>query len=100
MVDNKSPEHLFEKRKIDFETNLKNDMANAFKVLERQDLPMKFESVSIEERPEKPGEIDKSDVARIVAVLIGKNGLKHKVYFNIPKINPDTGIFRVNGKKK
>ena len=32
-VDNKSPEHLFEKRKIDFETNLKKDVSNSFKVL-------------------------------------------------------------------
>jgi DNA-directed RNA polymerase beta subunit len=100
MVDNKSPEHLFEKRKIDFETNLKNDMTNAFKVLERQDLPLKFDSIKIEERPEKAGEIDKSDIARIVTVLVGKNGIKHKVYFNIPKIDPNTGIFRVNGRKK
>jgi len=100
IIDNKSPEHLFEKRKIDFETNLKNDMINAFKVLQRQDVPMKLESVSIESKPERPGEIDKSDIARVVAVLIGKNGKKHKVRFNIPKIDVKTGVFRVNGKKK
>jgi hypothetical protein len=29
-VDNKSPEHIFEKRKIDFETNLKKDIVNSF----------------------------------------------------------------------
>ena len=100
LIDNKSPEHLFEKRKIDFEKNLKNDMINAFKTLERQDVPMKLESVEIETKPVRPGEIDKSDIARIVAVLIGKNKKKHKVRFNIPKIDPDSGVFRVNGKKK
>lgn len=99
-LDYINPEHLFEKRKIDFETNLRNDMINAFKVLEGQDLPMKFESLEIQERPAKPGEIEKSDVARIVAVVIGKNGKRHKVYFNIPKIDPNTGTFRVNGRKK
>ncbi len=100
LIDNKNPEHLFEKRKIDFETNLRNDMINAFKVLERQDLPLRFESLKIEERPSRAGEIDKSDVARIVVVVIGRDGKKHKIRFNIPKINPDTGVFRVNGKKK
>jgi DNA-directed RNA polymerase beta subunit len=99
-LDYISPEHLFEKRKIDFETNLRNDMINAFKVLEGQDLALIFESLKIEEKPERYGEIDKSDIARIIAVLIGKNGKKHTVRFNIPKINPDTGIFRVNGRKK
>ena len=100
LVDNKNPEHLFEKRKIDFETNLKNDMINAFKVLERQDLPLRFDSLKIEGRPDRPGEIDKSDVARVAALLIARDGKKHKTRFNIPKIDPDTGVFRVNGKKK
>lgn len=99
-IDNKNPGHLFEKRKIDFETNLKNDMKSAFKVLERQDIPFKFESLSIVDKPEKPGEIDKSDIARIIAVVIDKHGKKHKIRFNIPKIDPNTGTFRVNGKKK
>ena len=99
-LDYMNPQHLFDKRKIDFETNLRNDMINAFKVLQGQDLPLQFQSLAIEDRPAKPGEIDKSDVARIVADLIGVNGKKHKVRFNIPKIDPNTGIFRVNGRKK
>jgi DNA-directed RNA polymerase beta subunit len=99
-IDNKTPEHLFEKRKIDFETNLRNDMINAFKVLERQDIPLKFDSLKIEDKPKRAGEIDKSDIARIIVVLIDKHGNKHKVRFNIPKIDPNTGTFRVNGKKK
>lgn len=99
-IDNKNPAHLFEKRKIDFETNLKNDMKNAFRVLERQEIPFKFDSLKIEDKKERPGEIDKSDIARIVATLIDKHGKKHTVRFNIPKIEPNTGTFRVNGRKK
>jgi DNA-directed RNA polymerase beta subunit len=99
-LDYMTPEHLFQKRKIDFETNLRNDMINAFKVLEGQDLPMQFQSLTIEDKPPRAGEIEKSDIARIVAIIIGKDGKKHKVRFNIPKIDPDTGTFRVNGRKK
>jgi len=100
MVDNKNPQHLFEKRRIDFETNLKKDMVNAFKVLEKQDIPLKFDSIKIETKPARAGEIQKSDIARIIATVIDPHGKKHILRFNIPKIDPDTGTFRVNGRKK
>ena len=100
LVDNKSPEHLFEKRRIDFQINLKKDMKEAFKVLERQDIPLMFQDLKIEDKPVRPGEIDKSDIARIAVLLQDKKGRKHKVRFNIPKIDPNSGVFRVNGRKK
>ena len=40
MVDKKSPEHIFQKRQLDFETNLKKDMTNSFKVLVRKEVPL------------------------------------------------------------
>ena len=100
MVDDKSPEHIFSKRRIDFETNLRKDMINAFKILERKEIPFKFESIKIVDAPPRAGEIDKSDISYIVVTLRDNFGKIHTVKMAIPKIDPATGIFRVNGKKK
>jgi DNA-directed RNA polymerase beta subunit len=100
LIDKKTPEHIFDKRRIDFETNLKKDMANAFKVLEGKDIPLKFENVSISDKPQRSGEINKSDIAVVGITLKDKFGKSHRVKIEIPKIDPKTGTFRVNGKKK
>lgn len=99
-IDNKSPEHIFNKRQIDFQTNLKKDLVNAFKVLETQDIPLKFKSFKMADRAGKFGEIRKSDVALITVTLIDKFGNEHIIQLEIPKIDPNTGTFRVNGERK
>lgn len=100
MIDGKSPEHIFDKRRIDFETNLRKDMTNAFKVLEGKDIPLKFENISIADKPQRVGEISKSDIAVVSITLKDKFGKSHRVKLEIPRIDPKTGTFRVNGKKK
>ena len=99
-VEGKTPEHIFDKRRIDFETNLRKDMTHAFKVLENRDIPLKFESISIKDTPQRAGELAKSDEATIRIKLKDKKGKIKEVSLIIPKINPDTGTFRVNGQKK
>jgi DNA-directed RNA polymerase beta subunit len=99
-VDGKTPEHIFDKRRIDFETNLRKDMVNAFKVLENRDIPLKFDSISIKDKPQRAGEISKSDEAIITIKLKDSRGKVQEVALTIPKIDPDTGTFRVNGRKK
>ncbi len=100
IIEDKTPEHIFSKRKIDFETNLKKDMINAFKILEKKEIPLIFDSIQVVDAPPKAGEIDKSDIAHIKVALTDSFGKKQKVKIAIPKINPDTGVFRVNGRKK
>lgn len=99
-VDGKTPEHIFDKRRIDFETNLRKDMSNAFKVLEGRDIPLKFDSISIKPKPQRAGELSKSDEALVAIKLKGPNGKPQEVNLSIPRIDPDTGTFRVNGQKK
>lgn len=99
-VGGKTPEHIFEKRRIDFETNLRKDMTNAFKVLENRDISLKFSSISIKDKPTNTGELNKTDKATVAIKLKDKEGNIHDVNIDIPKINPDTGTFRVNGKQK
>jgi len=99
-VDGKTPEHIFDKRRVDFETNLRKDMTNAFKVLEGRDIPLKFDSISIKPKPQKAGELAQSDQATVIITLKDKKGRKQEVRLDIPRIDPDTGTFRVNGKRK
>ena len=99
-IENKTPEHIFNKRHIDFSTNLKKDMSNAFKTLQKRDIPLKFESISIIDKPQKVGELLKTDIATITIKLKDNKGKLQEVKINIPRIDPEMGTFRVNGQKK
>jgi len=98
-VGNKSPEHIFEKRKIDFATNLKKDMTNSFRVLQSKEVPLKVASVKIIQKPSRSGELRKSDVSTIQVTLTDKFRRKHVVDIDIPNVGED-GTFYVNGKRK
>lgn len=99
-VDNKTPEHLFQKRQIDFEKNLKKDMENSFKVLGRKELPLFLKKIKIIPKVQGRGELNKSDIEVATITLEDKDGKEHIVKIDIPKIDPLTGTFRVYGKKK
>ncbi len=100
MVDNKSPEHVYEKRQVDFKTNLKKDLTNSFKVLESKELPLKFKSISFADKPQRTGEVMKSDLSIASIVMTDDFGNTHDIKIELPKINPNTGVFRLNGKQK
>ena len=99
-VNGKTPEHIFDKRKIDFETNLRKDMTNAFKVLEERDIPLKFDSISIKPKHQNPGELAQSDEAVVSIKLKDKQEKLQEINLILPRINPDIGTFRINGKRK
>ena len=100
VVGDKNPSHLFKKRKIDFDKNLKTDIVNSFKTLETKEIPLKIQSMKIVDRPEKPGEIDKSDISYVEVKLVDKFNNVHPISIRIPKINPNTGTFKINGQTK
>lgn len=99
-VQNKTPEHIFDKRRIDFETNLKKDMSNAFKVLEKGNVPVKFESVKVSPKEGRAGELQKSDIAIVSVQVRDASGKLQTIEFEIPQIDPKSGTFRVNGQRK
>ncbi len=99
-VDGKTPEHIFDKRRIDFETNLRKDMTNAFKVLEGRDIPLKFDSITVKPKPQKVGELSQSDEVIVTIKLKDSRGKLQEVNLVFPRIDPETGTFRVNGKRK
>ena len=100
IVENKNPSHIFAKRKIDFETNLKKDLSNAFRIFEKRNVPIKFKSISIKEKPQRPGEISKTDQAIVNITIEKANGEEQEIKFLIPRIDPDSGTFTVRGRKK
>lgn len=100
IIDNKSPEHLFEKRQVDFDKNLKKDLTNSFSFLATKDIPLKFNSIITTDKKTKPGEIAKSDLAVVTVSLKDKFGKLHEIQIEIPKIDPASGTFRINGRKK
>jgi len=100
VVGNKNPSHLFKKRAIDFDKNLKVDIVNSFKTLQTKELPLTIKSVQIIDKEEKTGEINKSDISLVKVKLIDKFGNEHEVTIQIPKINPTTGTFKINGQTK
>ena len=100
MVDNKSPEHLFQKRQIDFKTNLEKDMSRSFGVLSNKEIPLKVEKIEIVDKKQSPGEIDKSDLSVFKTTLKDEFGNKHNIQMDLPKIDPISGTFRINGKRK
>jgi DNA-directed RNA polymerase beta subunit len=98
-VDNKSPEHIFEKRKIDFETNLKKDIVNSFKVLETKNVPLKFKGIKVIKKPIRSGELAPSNISTIQVTLVDKFNRTHEVMLDVPNVAED-GTFKINGKKK
>jgi DNA-directed RNA polymerase beta subunit len=100
MVDEKSPNHVYKKRQLDFEINLKNDLVNSFKVLESKDIPLKLESITFSPKTGRPGEIERSDINIAKIKLSDKYGNTHSISMELPKINPNTGVFRLNGRQK
>jgi len=99
VIENKSPEHIFEYRQKNIEINLKKDILNTFKILENREGGLAVEDIKFIEKSSPPGEILKSDVVTIEVTLRDENGKKHNVKIDIPKIN-EYGVFTVNGKTK
>jgi len=99
-VDNKSPEHIFQKRQVDFEKNLKNDFINSFKVLQTKDVPLKFKNLQIVDKEINRGDLTPSDIQTVIVTLLDTKNREHVVKIDIPKIDHKSGTFRVYGQKK
>jgi len=98
-LDNKSPEHIFQKRQIDFEKNLKNDITNSFKVLESKEVKLDIQSVKIIPKISRSGELAKTELSSVAVVLKDEFGNTHNIKIDIPNIQSD-GTFTVSGRKK
>lgn len=96
-VDNIAPDQLFNKRQIDFQKNLVQDVTNIFKHLENKDYPLKVQDVKVEDKPPKAGELVKSDVSVITIKLKDAFDQDQTLQIEAPKIDPESGTFRIDG---
>jgi len=56
--------------------------------------------LKIIDKYERSGEIEKSDLSLVEAEILDQNKKSHKIKIEIPKIDPKTGTFRLNGQRK
>jgi len=97
IVEKKVPTHIISKRQIDFHENLKKDVISSFSTLaKKKEGAVRLEKLEIEDKPEKRGEVEKTDLATLKVVLKDEFGNVHKIVIDIPKID-QFGTFRVNG---
>ncbi len=99
-IGDKNPSQLYQKRIVDFRDNFKKDLTNSFETLEKKDINLKIKDIKIESKKEKPGEINSSDLNTVKVELTDKFNNKHIVNIDVPKINPETGTFKINGETK
>jgi DNA-directed RNA polymerase beta subunit len=95
-IGEKTPEHIFEKRQIDFSTNLSTDLRNSFKELEKEDIPLKVKSFAIVEKPQSRGELLPTDTNLVKLQLVDKFKKTHDIEMELPRID-SKGSFRING---
>lgn len=98
LVDYKSPGHIFEKRKLDFGENFKNDIKDAFSVLNKKDFPLTVEDITIETMESGPSEIYKTIRDRYTVKLRNHKNKVQEIHIDFPSVD-DWGSFYLNGSK-
>lgn len=99
ILDYQSPEHIFQKRKSDFHDKLKTDIEDAFKILEKKNMPLKFKSIKVDVIESGSSEIYKTIKDRYEVVLEDTEGNENVVNVDVPHLT-ENGSFLVNGQQK
>ena len=99
LVDGQNPKHILSLRKREFSDNLKNDIINAFKTLNKETLPLKLKSVNVKIVHSNPSELDRTTVQRFTVILVDDKGIDHQITVDLPHMG-DNGTFFINGQEK
>jgi DNA-directed RNA polymerase beta subunit len=91
-----NPKHILDFRKREFKETMTEDIISIFKTLEKEDIPLKFVSLTVKKSSSSISEIDRSyfDIYKIA--LKDKKGNIHNVEIQIPTMS-DNGTFVLNG---
>lgn len=98
LIDYQWPQHIFKKRKIDFNENLKKDIFDAFSTLNKKNIPLKVKSIDVKKVETGPSEIYKTIKDRYIIKLEDQNKKEQEVYVDFPRID-EWGAFDLNGAK-
>lgn len=99
LVDNLVPTHILDKRKKDFDVNLKIDLNNIFKTLENKEVP--FQVLNVEKKLVKSpsSELRPSLKDQYNIMLKGPRGKHHDVRIELPHLT-ENGTFLINGRQR
>jgi tetratricopeptide (TPR) repeat protein len=99
LLDYQSPAHILNKRMTDFRVNLKDDISDAFKLLEDKDVPLKLKSMEVKQVHTGASEIYQSIKERYQIQLKDPEGNIHEVHVDLPYLTAN-GTFVINGQQK
>jgi DNA-directed RNA polymerase beta subunit len=99
MTDNVNPKHVLEKRKQDFEVNLKEDIKDAFNILKNKNTPMNVTNIKVETIKTPPNELQPTIKDRYHITLKDSDKKDHNIVVELPHLTEE-GTFYVNGQKK
>ncbi len=98
-IENNIPTHIINKRHRDFDENLRDDLNNVFKILEKKQVPLKIKSIkkTLEKTP--VSELKPTLKDRYTINLIDPEGKAHEVYIDLPHLT-ENGTFLINGRNR
>jgi DNA-directed RNA polymerase beta subunit len=99
MVDNETPSHLIEKRRLDFSTSLDSDIKSIFKPLDNKSVPLKLAKLEKRTVRDPVSELKPSIKDRYDIELKDPEGNVHKTYIELPHLT-ENGTFLINGEQR
>jgi len=99
ITDGKVPSHILEKRKMDFENILRDDLESVFKPFKNEFVPIEVVDLEVKHIESPPGELKKTLLDRYLIKLKDGDGKIHNVTIEIPTLTKN-GTFTINGQDK
>ena len=99
LIDNQVPTHILDKRRRDFDENLKEDFTNVFNILGKKEIPLKVEKIEKKLVTAPPSELKNTLRDRYLIKLTEKDGTAHNVHIDLPHLMPN-GTFLINGVQR
>lgn len=97
--DGKEPSHVLNKRVNDFRNNLRKDVYNSFKLLEKKEPPLKVKGMKVTSMEPSNDDLEPSHLDRYTITLEDENNKEQEVNIDLPHLRDD-GTFLLSGRKK
>jgi DNA-directed RNA polymerase beta subunit len=99
LTDDVNPKHILNLRHQEFNENLKSDIYNVFKTLEKEKPPLKLVKMDVGKVETGATEISKTVSQRFSILLRDDQDKEHKIVVDLPYMGPN-GTFTINGQEK
>jgi DNA-directed RNA polymerase beta subunit len=99
LLENETPEHIYEKRRFDFNEGLEQDITNIFTSLEKKQIPFKVVSLRKDVMRTPVSELNPTIKDRYNIRIADPDGIIHETYIDLPHLT-DNGTFLINGRSR